>query len=79
MAFDDEKKAGAVTEAENVSTSSDNDSLQRLATSQLDVAGQFLADHKDLDTSDVDISKIRHRVDRTVRALSFSSDSETRG
>lgn len=74
MAHDDEKKVGTVTEAENISvhsnsTTSEDHALRRLATAQLDGAGQFLAANKDLDTSDVNVSKIRHKVDRTIIPL----------
>jgi hypothetical protein len=56
----DEKKAGVVVEEENVSISSGE--LKR----NLDGAGKFLADHADIDTSDIDINKVRHKIDRNV-------------
>jgi hypothetical protein len=35
----------------------------------VDEAGTFLAEHKDVDTSHIDIKKLRHRVDRNVVSI----------
>jgi hypothetical protein len=56
----EEKKAGVVVEAENISI--DSGELKH----ELDGAGKFLQDHKDIDISGVDINKLRHKIDRHV-------------
>lgn len=55
-----EKKGGTVVEEENLSVSSAEQ------VQDLDNAGKFLQDHKDMDTSHIDIAKLRHKIDRNV-------------
>jgi hypothetical protein len=57
-----EKKGGVVVEEENISVSSGE------PKTELDGAGQFLELHKDIDISEVDIEKVRHKVDRNIVA-----------
>jgi hypothetical protein len=57
----DEKKAGVVVEEENVSLSSSDEPKR-----DLDAAAKFLQDHKDIDSSNIDINKVRHKIDRNV-------------
>ena len=37
-----------------------------LDTSQLDPAALFLSENRDLDTSHINISKLRHKIDRNI-------------
>jgi hypothetical protein len=57
----DEKKGGVVLEEENLSISSSEEPKK-----DFDAAGKFLHDHKDIDSSEVDIAKLRHKIDRHV-------------
>ena len=54
------KKAGAVVKEENVSISSGE------RERDLDAAGKFLQDHEDVDSSGIDINRLRHKVDRNI-------------
>jgi hypothetical protein len=56
----EEKKAGVVVEEENISISSAEQKRE------IDGAGQFLQEHKDIDISGVDINKLRHKIDLHV-------------
>jgi hypothetical protein len=58
--FLQEKKAGVVVEEENISISSAEQKQD------LDAAGKFLQDHKDVESSVIDINKLRHKIDRNV-------------
>jgi hypothetical protein len=58
----DEKKGSAVVQEETVS-------IEEQKPQGLDEAAAFLETHKDLDTSHIDISKLRHRIDRNVVSL----------
>jgi hypothetical protein len=56
----DEKKDGVVLEDENVSLEEQQENLD------LDEAAKFLQLHKDLDTSHIDMKKVRRKVDLHV-------------
>jgi hypothetical protein len=62
MTPDQEKKGGSIVQEETVS-------IEEQKPRGLDEAAAFLETHKDLDTSHIDISKLRHKVDRNVVSL----------
>jgi hypothetical protein len=65
------KKEALVVETEHASLGlTQNPSLDLVeneSTSQLDPAASFLEKHRDLDVSDLDINKLRHKIDFRVR------------
>jgi hypothetical protein len=65
------KKEALVIETEHASLGlTQNPSLdlvEKESTSQLDPAASFLEKHRDLDVSDLDINKLRHKIDFRVR------------
>jgi hypothetical protein len=60
-----DKKEGVILETENVLDTT----LEEEEQADLDEAARFLELHKDLDTSHIDISKLRHKIDRNVVSL----------
>jgi hypothetical protein len=61
----EDKTEGVISKTENVS----NTTLEEEQPPDLDQAARFLEIHKDLDTSHIDISKLRHKIDRNVVSL----------
>jgi hypothetical protein len=59
-----EKKGAAVVEDENSSTAGSPE--RRVQANQLDGAATFLEDNRDLDTSHIDVTKLRHKIDFRV-------------
>lgn len=73
------KKASLVIETEVTSTGLEEnpslDLVDKYATGQLDPAALFLEKHRDLDVSDIDINKLRHKIDFRVRPVSRNPKS----
>jgi hypothetical protein len=64
MASEEPKKVDTfVTREENVS---ENVSVEAQENPDLDAAAKFLAENKDVDTTHINIDKLRHKVDRNV-------------
>ena len=67
-----EKKGDLVTERKEDVTREENISLDEQDVEQgqeithLDAAAKFLAQHKEVETSHIDITKLRHKIDRNV-------------
>jgi hypothetical protein len=61
MSVVNDKKRSEVVEEENSSPS-----LHRVETDKLDGAAKFLEDHRDLDVSHIDVTKLRHKIDFRV-------------
>jgi GTP cyclohydrolase III len=55
----DEKQHTVQVESESITS-------QDLQDHDLDSAAKFLFEHKDVDISHIDISKVRHKIDRNV-------------
>ncbi|KAF2421119.1 putative allantoate protein [Tothia fuscella] len=56
----EEKSAVVVTKEETISHSDDEQE------GNLDAAGKFLQVHKEIDSSNIDINRVRHKIDRNV-------------
>jgi hypothetical protein len=66
-----EKKEALVVETEHASLGLNQnpslDLVEKESTGQLDSAALFLEQHRDLDVSDIDVTKLRHKIDFKVR------------
>jgi hypothetical protein len=62
----DKKTSSEEERKENASLSTDSESMD---IDKLDPAAKFLHIHKDVDYSKIDISKVRHKVDRNVVSI----------
>jgi len=49
-----------------LTTDSNSITSDELKDTNLDSAASFLYEHRDLDTSGIDIAKLRHKIDRNV-------------
>jgi hypothetical protein len=58
-----------VEKTETVRIEAENESLESQESKDLDAAAKFLAEHGDIDTSHIDINKLRHRIDRNVVSI----------
>jgi hypothetical protein len=61
-----EKKASVVVEEEDISTGSVKPTGIIKKRRDLDAAATFLQTHKDIDTTGIDVNKVRHKIDRNV-------------
>lgn len=57
----------AIPSPEENSSSVENEKIT--TPRQLDAAGLFLEQHRDLNVDDIDLAKLRHKIDRRVRVF----------
>jgi hypothetical protein len=61
-----ERKEDLVTREENISLDEQEAELAQESSEVLDAAATFLAQHKEVETSHINMTKLRHKVDRNV-------------
>jgi hypothetical protein len=63
------KRDSTNEKAETEFIEGDSSSLEEQDITDFDPAAKFLKDHGDIDTSHIDINKLRHKIDRNVVSL----------